>query len=136
MWTRWRAQVPDDAEAIARALAEATQRHDLVIVTGGLGPTADDVTLEGLVGAFDLALRQDRQVQEELEARYAGRGGRPPGWAARQSRVPHGAEILANRVGTAPGFALERPEERLVVLKEDVPRLYVPVDDTPFVRVV
>ena len=119
--TRWRVQVPDDTGEIARALIDAAGRFDLVIVTGGLGPTVDDVTLDGAAEAFGLPLDEDRELRESLERRYAGRGGRPPGWASRQARVPRGARILGNRVGTAVGLAVTRPGGCLVVLMPGVP---------------
>ncbi|MCS7090390.1 MAG: CinA family nicotinamide mononucleotide deamidase-related protein [Verrucomicrobiota bacterium] len=99
------ATVPDSAEAIQTAVAEALARADLVMVTGGLGATSDDRTREALASLTGCSLREDPDLLRELEAFYAIRGRTLPPRARVQALVPTGAIILPNRWGTAPGLA-------------------------------
>lgn len=114
--TAQRVQVGDDEDEIARAIASASARHRFVIVTGGLGPTVDDVTREAVARAFGLELRQDPVLLEHLTQRYRSRGRVLDVWGARQAQVPTGAEPLPNAAGSAPGLFLRRPEGVVVVL--------------------
>jgi len=96
-----------DDQAALRALAEEAARSvELLIVTGGLGPTLDDVTRHALAEAAGVPLEEDAQALAVLRGWFAARG-RP--WAEsnrRQAFFPRGAELLPNAVGTAPGFLL------------------------------
>lgn len=96
--------VLDDVEAIAAALRSAAAEAELVLVSGGLGPTQDDVTLEGLARALGVGLVEHAPKVASLHER-ASRLGRPltPG-SLRQARVPAVGEVLPNAVGTAPAF--------------------------------
>lgn len=96
--------VLDDVEAIAAALRNAAAEAELVLVSGGLGPTQDDVTLEGLARALGVGLVEHAPTVASLHER-ASRLGRPltPG-SLRQARVPAVGEVLPNAVGTAPAF--------------------------------
>jgi molybdenum cofactor synthesis domain-containing protein len=96
--------VLDDVEAIAAALRSAAAEAELVLVSGGLGPTQDDVTLEGLARALGVGLVEHAPTVASLHER-ASRLGRPltPG-SLRQARVPAVGEVLPNAVGTAPAF--------------------------------
>ena len=94
----------DDVEAIRAALADAYRTSELVVVTGGLGPTHDDVTREAVAGFFGKPLRLDADVLAHIQARFARRGRGMPGSNRSQAMVPEGFEVLPNPVGTAPGL--------------------------------
>ena len=117
-----RATVGDAQDAIQNAVAAALERTGLVIVTGGLGPTADDVTRDAAAAVFGRVLVRDPAVLAALEERF-GRMGRGPMPEAnrRQADVPHGATVLPNRWGTAPGLWLEDERGRVAVLLPGVP---------------
>ncbi len=98
--------VPDDEEEIALALKDVLRRFQLIIVTGGLGPTIDDVTREAACKALDLDLEEDLGLLDSLKEKYRVRGRELSGWSARQAMVPRGATVLPNASGTAPGLQL------------------------------
>jgi nicotinamide-nucleotide amidase len=101
---RWISTVGDEVSAISSALNTAMERASVVVVTGGLGPTNDDVTAEAVASFLesDLVFRPD--VMEKIEAAFK-RMNRPMAPSNRkQAFIPGGAEILDNRVGQAPGF--------------------------------
>lgn len=117
-----RSTVGDDDDAIQRAVADALDSAELVIVTGGLGPTRDDRTREAVAALLGAPLRVDPDLLRALEARFRARGyERLPATNVSQAQVPDGATVLSNPQGTAPGLALER-EGRWVVLLPGVPR--------------
>ena len=98
--------VGDDAAAIAGLIAEASTRSRLVLCTGGLGPTADDLTAEAVAAAADVPLCFDQQAMAQIERLYQ-RFGKPMAATNRkQAMLPQGCLRLDNRWGTAPGFAL------------------------------
>lgn len=85
----------------------ALERSDLLILTGGLGPTDDDVTREALAEAFGLSMRIDTSIVEWIEARFAERGWKMPEVNRRQAYVFVDQTTLRNERGTAPGFHIE-----------------------------
>jgi nicotinamide-nucleotide amidase len=95
-----------DGEAIRAALGEAFARSELVLVTGGLGPTTDDITREITAELLDLPLAQDEAVIEHIKARFARRNIALTERVYRQAQVPRGATVLHNANGTAPGLYL------------------------------
>jgi len=100
------AVVPDNHAAIAEILQRLAGRHDLVVCTGGLGPTTDDITAECVAAALGVPLERDSASLEAIEARHA-RFGRPmAGSNAKQADFPRGATVLPNPHGTAPGFCV------------------------------
>ena len=117
-----RATVGDDEAAIRDAAAAALDRTGTVILTGGLGPTRDDCTREAIAALFGRALVRDPAVLAAIEERFArlGRGPMPEA-NRRQADVPHGATVLPNARGTAPGLMLEDGRGRLAVLLPGVP---------------
>jgi nicotinamide-nucleotide amidase len=110
--------VPDVADAIAAALLAALRRSRLVVLTGGLGPTPDDLTRKAVAQALNRPLSLDADILEALRRRWEARGGRLPMPAnnEQQALVPRGAQALANPVGSAPGFLIEMDEQAVFVL--------------------
>jgi nicotinamide-nucleotide amidase len=98
--------VPDDLDVIAGALGEALRRADAVIMTGGLGPTSDDMTREALARAAGVTLRRDPGVERLLRERAAERHVPLRPDALRMADVPEGASLLRNPAGSAPGLRL------------------------------
>jgi nicotinamide-nucleotide amidase len=98
-----------DGMAIRDALDEAMNRAEIVILTGGLGPTTDDVTREITAGLLGLPLRHDETVMEQIAERFQRRALPMTERNKRQAQVPEGATVLHNPNGTAPGLYL-RPE--------------------------
>lgn len=108
--------VGDDAQAIAGAVSELLSRADLVVVSGGLGPTADDVTREGVAAALQRKLHLDQELFALLQERYRRLGRSMPSIAARMAYLVEGAQVLPNPRGTAPGQWLEVGSRALVLL--------------------
>ncbi len=97
---------PDEPGAITRAIRAAYEAADALICTGGLGPTADDLTAACAAEAAGLPLTLDRDSLDRIEALYARRRRRMPESNIKQARIPAGARVLPNDWGTAPGFEL------------------------------
>lgn len=116
--------VGDDREALAALFRETLTRADLIVCTGGLGPTFDDVTKELWAEVLDAELREDPEVRSDILAFYAQRGRTPPAINLKQALVPVGAEALRNSMGTAPGIWWQPPAwpGRRIVLLPGVPR--------------
>jgi len=104
-----RTTVGDDEDRISAAVGEALERTGFVIVTGGLGPTRDDVTKHAVANLFDAPLELNEEYLRHLEARFAAhfRRGPMPATNRSQAEVPRGALLLPNRHGTAPGLWIE-----------------------------
>jgi nicotinamide-nucleotide amidase len=119
-----RASVGDEANAIADAVREALERTGGVITTGGLGPTADDLTKPAIAALFgrQLELREDILVSIEERFRSYGFKGPVPTSNRQQALVPEGARVLVNRHGSAPGIWLEDERGRWVAMLPGVPR--------------
>jgi nicotinamide-nucleotide amidase len=99
-----RQTIVPDGGAVKEAIAEAAARADVVLVSGGLGPTNDDVTRESAAELLGLELHLDAALAAQLEAYFAQRGRTMSASNLRQARVPAGAQVLANPFGTAPGL--------------------------------
>jgi nicotinamide-nucleotide amidase len=98
--------VSDDATAIRDAVAEALRRSDLVITTGGLGPTCDDRTRELVAQLLGRTLIHDPSVEASIRHFFESRNRPVPAGTRVEALVPDGAEVLPNRHGTAPGLSL------------------------------
>lgn len=116
-----KAVVGDDREAIAEHLTRALARADLVVLTGGLGPTDDDLTRDAVAQVTGRRLVEDVAIVERIAARFARRGMRMPEVNRRQAFVLDGASVLENLHGTAPGQLVEH-EGRTIVLLPGPPR--------------
>ncbi len=112
-----RATVGDDHGQIRDVVSQALARTRLVIVTGGLGPTRDDVTKRAVAELFGAPLELDEAYLRALQERFArfGRGPMPPSNRT-QAEVPRGAAVLPNPRGTAPGLWLEGPPGVAILL--------------------
>lgn len=106
----------DDVQGIAEAVRELLGRHDLVVVTGGLGPTADDVTRDGVARALDRPITHSEDVERWVRDRYASRGREMPVYAPSMARVIEGSRLLLNNRGTAPGMLFDLRGRILAVL--------------------
>ncbi len=100
----------DDVEAIAQEVGRLCRTVDLLLITGGLGPTADDLTREGVARALDRRLITDDKVADEIERKFERFGMRMPAVNRRQAELIDGASWLINRRGTAPGMKIETDE--------------------------
>jgi nicotinamide-nucleotide amidase len=102
------AAVDDLPGPIAEAVNTAAAPDRVVWMTGGLGPTRDDISVDSVARALDLPVIEDPQVRERIRAWYASRNRPLTEGGIRQARVPRGAETFPNPVGSAPGIMLER----------------------------
>lgn len=107
--------VGDNPLRIKRAVAIACERSRLLIFTGGLGPTPDDLTHETLADFFDAPLQKQADVLEDIQRKFAQRGRVMPENNRKQAQIPRGAEVLPNPVGSAPGI-IWRPRSGLTLL--------------------
>ena len=103
---RYKTTVGDDLSDIVAVLKTAARRVRVVIMTGGLGPTVDDLTREAVAQATGQRLGRRKAALDGMTARLAEWGRVPTKSQFRQAMIPAGADILSNPVGTAPGFAL------------------------------
>jgi len=112
--------IGDDEDAIADAVRRALSRAVVVVVTGGLGPTPDDITSKCVAKALERRLVLSPEAEQQIRERYKKRGINMPADAGRQALVPHGARIIVNPVGTAPGYYLVI-RDRIVFVLPGVP---------------
>ena len=108
--------IPDKEEKIRMKIEYVLNVSDLVIVTGGLGPTKDDVTKQVLADYFGMQLIENKDVLEQLERLFANGGMRMNERNRGQAMIPDGCRILMNRKGTAPGMWFEKKGKVLVSL--------------------
>ena len=130
--------VPDDIDLIEEAIAGALRRVELVFVSGGLGPTSDDVTRDGLARLLKRGLAVDPGALARLAERYRQAGREVTEMATRQVLVVEGAEVLPNPVGMAPGQRLDGPNGQTLFVLPGPPREFAAVLDgsvLPWLRV-
>ena len=108
--------VGDDADDLAEAVRHGMRCGDLVVVTGGLGPTDDDLTRETVAQLLGLPLTEDSAIIESISSRFAARRLEMPAINRRQAQVPAGALVLPNPRGTAPGLWMEQAGTVVVLL--------------------
>lgn len=107
--------VGDDVLAVAAAVRDLLDRSEVVVVTGGLGPTADDVTREGVARALGRGLAPDQEIERWLRDRYQQVGRTMPELCRSMARVVEGSKVLLNDRGAAPGILVHEGERILAV---------------------
>jgi nicotinamide-nucleotide amidase len=112
--------VGDSVERAANAIRDMIAQHDLVVVTGGLGPTADDVTRDAVALAFDREIESNAEVEAWIRERYAELGRDMPEICTTMARVVAGSRPLRNNRGSAPGLLLE-DDGRILAVFPGVP---------------
>jgi len=118
---RLKTTVGDEEEALVDTFRSALLRSELIITTGGIGPTADDVTKQALCRAIGRQVILDEEVLNYLRDRFARRGKPFPPHFQQQAMVPQGSLVLKNPVGTAPGMWV-RENQKIVILLPGVPQ--------------
>ncbi|MBW1679383.1 MAG: competence/damage-inducible protein A [Deltaproteobacteria bacterium] len=113
--------VGDNAEAIAHALKEGMERAELVLVTGGLGPTSDDITTEVAARVLKRKLQLYPEVWEHIKKMIVSFGLEITNGQKKQAYLPEGADLIPNPIGTAPGY-LVKEESSLLIFLPGVPR--------------
>lgn len=113
--------VGDNVERIAQALRQGMERSNLIITTGGLGPTVDDPSRQAFARALGVETEYRPELWEQIQARFRRFGRAPTENNKRQAHVPQGAIAVENPVGTAPAFIMETDEHALIALP-GVPR--------------
>jgi len=110
----------DDVKAIGRALKSATEDADIVIVTGGLGPTDDDVTRQAISEFCGCELVLDEELLSRIKQFFVSRGRQMSEVNKKQALLPEGAKPLQNKLGTAPGIKLQY-QQKLIYIIPGVP---------------
>jgi len=108
--------IGDEHEHLVNAFRVAFERADVILSSGGLGPTVDDLTREALVAFLQIPLHLNKDILEWIEARFAKRGLKMPDINRKQAMVPEGARVLPNHNGTAPGLFLEAKGKQVFLL--------------------
>ena len=112
----WMTQVGDNLDRLSEALRRAWDRSDLILATGGLGPTEDDLTREAIAAVLDEPLSVDGEMEAQLRAFFASRGLVMPERNVKQATLIPSARTIANPRGTAPGWWVEREGRILVAM--------------------
>ena len=107
--------VPDGV-AIAEAIETAMARAEIILVTGGLGPTTDDITREAVAETFGRKLEFHQEILDDIEGKFAKRKLEVTDMQRQQAMVPEGGTVLPNPNGTAPGFIVENEKNVAIVL--------------------
>ena len=108
--------VGDNPERLKRALNEAFERADLVVTTGGLGPTFDDVTKETVASYFGKPMVRNQEAMDRIAGYYAKRGIELTENTKKQADLPEGCTVFQNAQGTAPGLAMEGRGKVVIML--------------------
>ena len=112
----YKTTVGDNRERLAEALRQALERSDVVIVTGGLGPTVDDITREAVADATGRPLELREEIVAHLREFFGRRGRSFTENNLRQAYLPQGARVIPNPIGTAPGFIVEDPKGVIITM--------------------
>ena len=108
--------IGDNEARIAREIQASLEQADIIITTGGLGPTVDDPTRQAVARAFNVEVEFHPELWEQIQERFKGFGRQPTENNKRQAYLPQGARAIPNPVGTAPAFAYERTGKIVVSL--------------------
>ena len=123
---RFKTIVGDSTEDLGAVFRTALERSPLIVLTGGLGPTDDDLTRDVVANILERPLHEVEELRQRIQQRYARLGRPMPQNNLRQAQVPEGAEWLENRNGTAPGIWITH-KEKVVVLLPGPPRELEPL---------
>ncbi|HEV3141295.1 MAG TPA: competence/damage-inducible protein A [Vicinamibacterales bacterium] len=126
---RLKAVVADHADELVRVLEGALSWADLIVVTGGLGPTEDDITRDAVARVLATPMSIDERIVATIQERFARRGMKMAENNRRQAMVPRGAEVLENAHGTAPGLWLTHGRGTAIALLPGPPREMTPMLD-------
>ena len=118
--------VGDNPKRLSEAVKTALNNADLLVLSGGLGPTYDDLTKETVAETLSLPMVRDENILREIEEYFASSGRKMPENNAKQADIPLGAQALKNRTGTAPGIFIEK-DEKVVVLLPGPPFELIPM---------
>ncbi|MEL6579310.1 MAG: competence/damage-inducible protein A [Cyanobacteria bacterium J06621_12] len=113
--------VGDNTERVHRVLATAIERSSILIFTGGLGPTPDDLTTETIASFFDTPLEEDVSIIQDIQTKFNSVGRVMSPSNRKQALVPHGAVTLPNPTGTAPGIIWQPTPELTIMTFPGVP---------------
>ncbi|MDH5606280.1 MAG: molybdopterin-binding protein, partial [Anaerolineae bacterium] len=117
----WTSTVGDNPERIAEAIRAGLDRSEIIITTGGLGPTVDDPTREAVAMAFGVKTVFKEELWQQVIDRFTRFGRTPTENNKRQAYIPEGASAIENPVGTAPAFMMET-DTQVVISLPGVPR--------------
>ena len=115
---RYKSIVGDAESDIEVVLKAAVSRSQVVIITGGLGPTEDDLTRKAVAKALKRGLVLKEELIEKIKKRFESMGKAMPKNNERQALMPNKAIIIDNPIGTAPGFAIEQDKVLIILLKK------------------
>ncbi len=135
MDSHYQQTVGDNLARMETAIRTALGRADAVIITGGIGPTQDDITREAICAATGRTMRFSDEYAQALRDRYATWGREMPESNLRQAEYPDGAELLSNPKGTAPGIALEHDGKLIFALPGVPPEMHLLLDDHVLPRI-
>jgi nicotinamide-nucleotide amidase len=127
VWVASMTALPDDLDAVRRAFESAMAEADLVVSTGGLGPTPDDLTREAIAAAVGETPTVDPELEQWLRGLWARRRVPFPEVNLKQAWLIPSSTALANERGTAPGWWVDRPDGRVVVSLPGPPREMLPM---------
>jgi nicotinamide-nucleotide amidase len=136
LWVSYKTAVGDDLNRMEEAIKYALKRADIVITTGGLGPTDDDITKRAIVKVFKRNLVFHEDILEDIKKRYEARGIKMPSINQNQALLPQGATYLPNRTGSAVGILISEAGKIFAALP-GVPRemeIMVEEELTPYLR--
>lgn len=121
--------VGDNLERIVDCIRGALSRSEAVVISGGLGPTTDDLTREAIAHALDVPLEHQQNLEDELHAFFAKRNYTPGATIMRQAYLPQGTQAIPNPVGTAPGVHAQTIDGKLIFAVPGVPREMIAMID-------
>jgi nicotinamide-nucleotide amidase len=143
--THKKTSIRDEEQAILNELEEAFKRSDLIIVTGGLGPTKDDITKKTLAKFFGVKLKRDQEVLDHVRSLFEKRGRQMNKNNIGQADIPENCQVLKNNWGTAPGMLFRQggsilvsmpgvPVEMKNLMKNEVFPIVVQEFETPIIK--
>ncbi len=123
----WISQVGDNRARLAKVLKRAWQRSDLILTTGGLGPTEDDITREAIAELMGEELKLAPILERELRGFFAGLGKEMPLTNLKQATIIPSAEAIPNPSGTAPGWWVQKKDSNILVAMPGPPKEMQPM---------